>query len=89
MKEVWNDVPEFRETMIDEVLSGRRYYKATPKAVAKYILTPSKIHKINKKYVQNISSCVNIRIAAKGRSKKVNGVKQRYREAVVRFDYKT
>ena len=89
MKDVWDRVPEFREVMVDEVLSGRRYYKTTPKAVAKYILTPNKIHKINKKYVQNISPCVKIRIAAKGRSKKVNGVKQRYREAVVRFDYKT
>ena len=89
MNEVWLKVPLFRETMIDEVLSGRRFYRDTPKAIAKHILTPNKIYEIDKKYVQNISSCVKIRIAAKGRSKKVNGVKQRYREAVVRFDYKT
>ena len=85
LKNAWDKVPLFRETVTDEMLSGKRLYKDEPRAIAKYLLTPRKICEIDKKYVTNASPRVKIRIAAKGR--RVKG--QRHREVVVRFDYKT
>ena len=85
LKNVWDNVPLFREAVVDEMLSGRRLYKDKPRAIADYILTPTKISKIDKNYVTNASPHVKIRIAAKGRWKH----KVRHREVSVRFDYKT
>ena len=85
LKNVWDNVPLFREAVVDEMLSGRRLYKDKPRAIADYILTPTKISKIDKNYVTNASPHVKIRIAAKGRWKQ----KVRHREVSVRFDYKT
>ena len=85
LKNAWDKVPLFRETVTDEMLSGKRLYKDEPRAIAKYLLTPRKIYKIDKNYVTNASPRVNIRIAAKGRWKQ----EIRHREVCVRFDYKT
>ena len=80
MIQVFDEIPQFKLAVVEEMLTGRLQFAHKTIGVADYILTPNYCGYIDKKYVQKVADCVKIDVRGKSRG----GITA----AVVRFDAK-
>ena len=73
--------------IIEEAMTGKYTFANKPDLSADHILSETSIKKIDKKFVEEMSKKTSVRLALKGRGKKlVAGKEVRLNEVVVRFD---
>jgi hypothetical protein len=75
--------------IIEEAMTGKYTFSGNPDLSADHILSESYIKKIDKKLIEEMSKRTSVRLALKGRGKKIEkGEEVRLNEIVVRFDTK-
>ena len=73
--------------VVEEALTGKATFAATPKKAAEWILSESSLEEITPKFVESIAKKTSVRLAAKGRGKTVvRGKEVRMNQISVRFD---
>lgn len=75
--------------VVEEAMTGKYTFKDKPKLSANYILSEKEILFIDDKLIKKVGDKTSVRIALKGRGKKlVAGQEVRMNEIVIRFDTK-
>lgn len=73
--------------IIEEAMTGKYTFANNKDLSADHILSEKEIRKIDKRFIEQVASKTSVRLALKGRGKKlVAGKEVRYNEVVVRFD---
>jgi hypothetical protein len=73
--------------IVEEAITGKYTFGATSKLSADHILTETEIKKVDAKLIREVAHKTSVRLALKGRGKKVVGGREvRLNEIVVRFD---
>lgn len=73
--------------VVEEALTGKATFAATPKKAAEWILSESSLKEINTKFIKDVAGRTSVRLAAKGRGKEiVKGKEVRMNQISIRFD---
>jgi hypothetical protein len=73
--------------IIEEAITGKYTFGANSKLSANHILTETEIKKVDTKLIKEVAHKTSVRLALKGRGKKIVGGREvRLNEIVVRFD---
>lgn len=73
--------------VVEEALTGKTTFAATPKKAAEWILSESSLKQINAAFIKEVASKTSVRLALKGRGKEiVRGKEVRMNQISIRFD---
>lgn len=85
--DVADEYKKIKLAVVEEALTGKATFAATPKKAAEWILSESSLEEITPKFVESIAKKTSVRLAAKGRGKTVvRGKEVRMNQISVRFD---